>query len=50
MKYRPKLDNVLNEVSFKLEGGRKVGVVGRTGAGKSSISLALLRIVEANQG
>ena len=37
MRYRPHLDLVLKNMSFKIEGGEWVGVVGRTGAGKSSI-------------
>ena len=35
-RYRPGLDLVLNEVSFEVAGGQKVGVCGRTGSGKSS--------------
>ncbi|KAH9481477.1 Multidrug resistance protein fer6 [Psilocybe cubensis] len=46
MKYRPGLPNVLHGISMSIRGGEKIGIVGRTGAGKSSITLALLRIVE----
>ncbi|PPR03680.1 hypothetical protein CVT24_007801 [Panaeolus cyanescens] len=46
MKYRPGLPNVLHGISLDIRGGEKIGIVGRTGAGKSSITLALLRIVE----
>jgi ABC-type multidrug transport system fused ATPase/permease subunit len=35
--------NVLHDISFDIKSGERVGVVGRTGAGKSTISLALLR-------
>jgi ATP-binding cassette subfamily C (CFTR/MRP) protein 1 len=42
--------NVLKGVSFRAEGGMKVGIVGRTGAGKSSILSALFRIVEPTSG
>ncbi|KAI1287040.1 Multidrug resistance-associated protein 1 [Halotydeus destructor] len=49
-KYRPELDLVLKDVDFQVNGGQKVGIVGRTGAGKSSISLALFRIFEAEYG
>ena len=41
---------VLKGLSFDIEGGHKVGIVGRTGAGKSTISLALSRIVEIEEG
>jgi|TARA_B110000285_G_scaffold235374_1_gene316699 ATP-binding cassette, subfamily C (CFTR/MRP), member 1 len=41
---------VLKGLSFKIEGGHKVGIVGRTGAGKSTISLALTRIMEMESG
>jgi ABC-type multidrug transport system fused ATPase/permease subunit len=37
MKYREDLDPAVNDVTFEIEAGMKVGVVGRTGAGKSSI-------------
>ncbi|KAJ7097441.1 ABC protein [Mycena epipterygia] len=46
MAYRPGLPNVLHGISLKIRAGEKVGVVGRTGAGKSSLTLCLLRIVE----
>lgn len=49
-RYRPQLDNVLNEVSFTIKKGQKVGVVGRTGAGKSSLTMSLFRIIEASSG
>ena len=49
-KYRPELDNVLTNFSLEIAAGEKVGLVGRTGAGKSSLSLAMFRILEAAQG
>lgn len=49
--YRPgDLPNVLNDLSFFVKPMEKIGVVGRTGAGKSSLVLALLRILQASQG
>lgn len=48
LRYRPDLEAVLKEVCFKVEGGMKVGIVGRTGAGKSSLLQALLRLVECD--
>lgn len=41
---------MLNSLSFKVNAGEKIGIVGRTGAGKSTISLALTRIVELASG
>lgn len=46
MKYRPDLPYVLNGVNMTIPGGCKVGICGRTAAGKSSLMLALFRIVE----
>jgi len=37
-------------LNFIINGGEKIEVVGRTGAGKSTISLALTRIVEIEEG
>jgi ABC-type multidrug transport system fused ATPase/permease subunit len=45
MVYRPGLPLVLKDVSFNVAPGEKVGVVGRTGAGKSSLLQALFRFV-----
>ncbi|XP_016963522.1 multidrug resistance-associated protein 1 isoform X1 [Drosophila biarmipes] len=50
VRYREGLDLVLRGVSFDIKGGEKVGIVGRTGAGKSSLTLALFRIIEAAGG
>lgn len=50
LKYRPTTEDVLHKLSFTVEPGHKVGVVGRTGAGKSTLCLALSRIVELTDG
>jgi ABC-type glutathione transport system ATPase component len=47
---RPNLEPVLNRISFSIEDGEKVGIIGRTGAGKSSLALSLFRIMEAEIG
>ncbi|KAG6873111.1 hypothetical protein C0995_002774 [Termitomyces sp. Mi166 len=48
--YREGLPLVLKDVSFNVRPGEKVGIVGRTGAGKSSLLQALFRIVELQNG
>ncbi|XP_065643858.1 multidrug resistance-associated protein 1-like isoform X2 [Hydra vulgaris] len=50
LRYRCDLDFVLNDISFNVEPSEKIGLVGRTGAGKSSIANALFRITEAASG
>ncbi|XP_014486459.1 PREDICTED: multidrug resistance-associated protein 1 isoform X2 [Dinoponera quadriceps] len=50
VRYREGLDLVLHGISFSVLGGEKIGIVGRTGAGKSSLTLALFRIIEAAGG
>ncbi|KAL7855132.1 hypothetical protein SRHO_G00173220 [Serrasalmus rhombeus] len=48
--YRPGLPNALDGVSFVVMPGERVGIVGRTGSGKSTLFLTLFRMVELNQG
>ncbi|KAF9019789.1 multidrug resistance-associated ABC transporter [Hymenopellis radicata] len=50
LSYRPNLPLVLKHVSFSIKAGEKVGIIGRTGAGKSSLLQALFRIVELQNG
>ncbi|KAM9748173.1 ATP-binding cassette sub-family C member 3 [Dama dama] len=50
VRYRPGLELVLKDLSLRVHGGEKVGIVGRTGAGKSSMTLCLFRILEAAEG
>ncbi|KAK7487389.1 hypothetical protein BaRGS_00021351, partial [Batillaria attramentaria] len=49
-RHRPGLDLALTSINCTLHSGEKVGVVGRTGAGKSSLAMALLRVMEAAEG
>ena len=49
MKYRKTTDHVLKGLSFNVKAGEKIGCVGRTGAGKSSIIQALFRMVEIDR-
>ncbi|KAJ6979599.1 ABC transporter C family member 2-like isoform X1 [Populus alba x Populus x berolinensis] len=50
LRYRPELPPVLHGLSFTIFPSDKVGIVGRTGAGKSSMLNALFRIVELERG
>ncbi|CAG2221076.1 ABCC3 [Mytilus edulis] len=49
-RYRSGLDLVLKEIFFDIKGGEKIGVVGRTGAGKSSLTLSIFRLIEKSSG
>ncbi|KAF4592006.1 ABC transporter, transmembrane domain, type 1 [Ophiocordyceps camponoti-floridani] len=48
--YAADLPPVLKGVSFEIADNERVGVIGRTGAGKSSLTLALFRFIEARSG
>ncbi|KAH9413433.1 Mrp-4p [Dermatophagoides pteronyssinus] len=50
VRYRDGLKLVLNNICIKVESGEKVGIVGRTGAGKSTLTLALFRLLEGSSG
>ncbi|XP_032125531.1 multidrug resistance-associated protein 1 isoform X4 [Sapajus apella] len=50
LRYREDLDFVLRHINVTINGGEKVGIVGRTGAGKSSLTLGLFRINESAEG
>jgi ABC-type multidrug transport system fused ATPase/permease subunit len=50
LRYRDGLPLVLRKVNFTAEAGKKIGVVGRTGSGKSTIMLSLFRMVELASG
>ncbi|GAA5896044.1 hypothetical protein JCM5296_006227 [Sporobolomyces johnsonii] len=49
-KYSENGDDVLHELSFRIEPGEKVGIVGPSGCGKSSLSLALMRFILTSGG
>ena len=50
VKYRPNTEIVLKNLNFEINGNEKIGIVGRTGSGKSTICLCLFRILEPLEG
>ena len=50
LQYRQGLPLALNDVTFETNQHEKIGIVGRTGSGKSSLFLALFRMVELHSG
>ncbi|RHY38344.1 hypothetical protein DYB34_003537 [Aphanomyces astaci] len=50
LRYRVGMPRVLRNLCCTIHGGEKVGVVGRTGAGKSSLVVALMRLAEVHGG
>jgi len=50
LRYRPGLPLSLDGLSFKVNQGERCAIVGRTGAGKSTLTTALFRLVEVDEG
>ncbi|KAI6170750.1 hypothetical protein M3Y97_01125400 [Aphelenchoides bicaudatus] len=50
VRYKSDSPLVLRSLTFKIESGQKIGVVGRTGAGKTTITSALFRLIELEEG
>uniref|UniRef100_A0A8D3D880 ABC-type glutathione-S-conjugate transporter n=1 Tax=Scophthalmus maximus TaxID=52904 RepID=A0A8D3D880_SCOMX len=50
LQYRKELDWALKDISINIQNREKVGIVGRTGAGKSSLALGIFRVLEAVEG
>lgn len=50
LKYRPELDPALRNLCFECHSHERIGIVGRTGSGKSSMLVSLFRMVELSEG
>ncbi|KAM4634684.1 multidrug resistance-associated protein 1 [Polymixia lowei] len=50
LRYREDQELAIRNITVSIQGGEKVGIVGRTGAGKSSLTIGLFRIIEAAEG
>ncbi|OAD09018.1 hypothetical protein MUCCIDRAFT_32834, partial [Mucor lusitanicus CBS 277.49] len=50
IRYAPELDPVLHGISFSTRAHEKIGIVGRTGSGKSTMALSFFRFLEASSG
>jgi len=50
VRYRSTLPLSLRKISFSIEAGQRIGIVGRTGSGKSTLVQALFRLLEADEG
>src|SRR5688572_14151850 len=49
IRYRPDLDDVIKGISFEVKGGERIGIVGRTGSGKSTMMSALFRLSKSDR-
>lgn len=49
-RYKPEGPDVLKDLSFTINGAEKIGIVGRTGSGKSTLTMAIFRILESHAG
>ncbi|XP_022086020.1 ATP-binding cassette sub-family C member 9-like isoform X2 [Acanthaster planci] len=49
-RYDITLQPVLNQIDLQIEPGQKIGICGRTGSGKSSLTLALLQLIDTHEG
>jgi ABC-type multidrug transport system fused ATPase/permease subunit len=50
MRYAPDTPDVIKDISFSIKAGEKVGVVGRTGSGKSTFAISLFRFMDPVKG
>lgn len=50
LKYAPELPDVIHGISLEIKDGEKIGIVGRTGSGKSTLSQSFFRLIEPSSG
>jgi ABC-type multidrug transport system fused ATPase/permease subunit len=50
VRYRPELPMALSDITFHVKSGMRVGIIGRTGSGKSTLILTLMRLLEPAEG
>lgn len=50
VRYRPDTPLILKGITLNIEGGEKIGIVGRTGGGKSTLIQVFFRLVEPSAG
>ena len=50
LRYRPQTDLVIRNLTFDISPGKKIGIVGRTGSGKTTLGLTLSRLIELENG